>query len=128
MVSGVTRQYWRRAQGSSPDERGEYATISPVQSGLGVGSAQHGNLVAQDESSAFFDSRRYSATELLTAGVDLPGTSQLHSVNATEPLASVSRCSFQGGEQHEHDGDHGEQAVRGDDGDRQVPLSRFRLR
>jgi hypothetical protein len=32
-----------------PDERGEHGTISLVQPRLGVGSAKHGNLVAQDE-------------------------------------------------------------------------------
>jgi hypothetical protein len=36
--------------GQGPDERGEYGTISPgVQSWRGVGSAQEGTFVAQDE-------------------------------------------------------------------------------
>jgi hypothetical protein len=36
--------------GQGPDERGEYGTISPgVQSWCGVGSAQEGTFVAQDE-------------------------------------------------------------------------------
>jgi hypothetical protein len=35
--------------GQQPNQRGEHGTISPVQSGLGVGAAQHGDLVTQDE-------------------------------------------------------------------------------
>jgi hypothetical protein len=47
-VSGVTGRCWRSG-GQQSDERGEQGTISPVQSGLTVGSARHGNVVAQDE-------------------------------------------------------------------------------
>ena len=35
--------------GQGPDERGEYGMISPVQPWRGVGSAQDGTFVAQDE-------------------------------------------------------------------------------
>lgn len=35
--------------GQQPNQRGEHGTISPVQPGLGIGSAQHSNLVAHDE-------------------------------------------------------------------------------
>ena len=35
--------------GQQPNQRGEHGTLSPVQSGLGFGAAQHGNLVAQDK-------------------------------------------------------------------------------
>jgi hypothetical protein len=35
--------------GQQSDERGEHGTISSVRPGLSVGSAQHGNFVAQDE-------------------------------------------------------------------------------
>lgn len=37
------------ALGQQPDERGKHDAISPVQPGLGIGSAQHSNLMAQDE-------------------------------------------------------------------------------
>jgi hypothetical protein len=44
--------------GQQPNQRGEHSTISPVQSGPGVGAAQHGNLVAQDKQLDILGRRR----------------------------------------------------------------------
>ena len=36
-------------RGEASDQHGEQGPVGPVQAGLGVGSAQYGDLVAQDE-------------------------------------------------------------------------------
>ena len=36
-------------RGEASDQHGEYGSVGPVQARSGVGSAQYGDLVAQDE-------------------------------------------------------------------------------
>jgi len=36
-------------RGQAPDQRGKQGSVGPVQARLGVGSAEYGDLVAQDE-------------------------------------------------------------------------------
>jgi len=42
----VTSRY-RRSLPAGPDQRGEHGAVGPVQPGLGIGAAQHGDFVPQ---------------------------------------------------------------------------------
>ena len=44
-------------RGEASDQHGEQGPVGPVQAGLGVGSAQYGDLVAQDEELDVFGCR-----------------------------------------------------------------------
>ena len=48
-VPGVITRCARSVLGHMPDQRGENGAAGPVQPGLGLGAAQHGNLVPQHE-------------------------------------------------------------------------------
>jgi hypothetical protein len=44
-------------RGQVPDQHGQHSSVGPVQSGLAVGSAEYGDLVAEDEQHNVFGSR-----------------------------------------------------------------------
>ena len=67
-MPGVTSRCARSHLWQVPDQRGEDGAVGPVEPGLGMSSAQHGDLVAQ-----------YQQLDVLEAGERLSRSSQLQS-------------------------------------------------
>jgi hypothetical protein len=73
IVPGVTGRWLAQHWWQPPDERGEDRSIRPVQTGLGVDSAQHGDFVTQHQELNVL--RRRRAAQATTAGSPAGGSS-----------------------------------------------------